>query len=81
MKDTASAAGGDLAKWREGVRAYIFDAATKHTYNTVMGPISFNACGDIEQPVMSFYKVDPAADGGLGNWVYTKQQAFVPFAC
>jgi branched-chain amino acid transport system substrate-binding protein len=79
MKDTAAAAGGDLAKWRAAVRDYIFSSG--HTYNTVMGPISFNACGDIEQPVMSFYKVDPSAEGGKGGWTYVKQQAFQPSGC
>lgn len=81
MADTASAAGGDLAKWRTAVNSYVFDTAAAHKYDTVMGPISFNACGDIEQPVMSFYKVDPAAEGGKGGWVYIKQQAFQPGGC
>jgi branched-chain amino acid transport system substrate-binding protein len=81
MADTASAAGGDMAKWREGVRAYMFDTAAKHTFDTVMGTVSFNGCGDIEQPVMSFYKVDPALNDGKGGWTYVKQQAFTPAAC
>ena len=74
--DTASAANKDIAKWRGLVRDYIFDSAMHHTYDTVMGPISFNNLGDIEQPVMSFYKVDPAAAAGKGGWIYIKQQAF-----
>jgi branched-chain amino acid transport system substrate-binding protein len=81
MADTASAAGGDMAKWREGVRAYMFDTAAAHKFDTVMGSISFNGCGDIEQPVMSFYKVDPALNEGKGGWTYVKQQAFSPAAC
>jgi len=81
MADTATAAGGDMAKWRTAVQSYIFDSGAHHQYDTVMGPISFNTCGDIEQPVMSFYKVDPAAEGGKGGWVYIKQQAFQPGAC
>lgn len=81
MADTASAANGDMAKWRSAVRGYIFDATTHHTYDTVMGTISFNACGDIEQPVMSFYKVDPALNSGKGGWTYIKQQAFQPGGC
>ena len=81
IKDTATAAAGNMANWREAVRAYIFDTAAHHTYNTVMGTISFNACGDIEQPVMSFYKVDTSAEGGKGGWVYVKQQAFQPGGC
>jgi branched-chain amino acid transport system substrate-binding protein len=81
ITDTAAAAGGDLAKWREAVRAYVFDTAAHHTYSSVMGSISFNACGDIEQPVMSFYKVDPSAESGKGGWVYVKQQAFQPGGC
>ena len=81
VKDTAASANGDLAAWRTAVRNYIFDANTHHTYNTVMGPISFNACGDIEQPVMSFYKVDQTLNSGAGGWVYVKQQAFQPSGC
>ncbi|MGZ8254161.1 MAG: branched-chain amino acid ABC transporter substrate-binding protein [Burkholderiaceae bacterium] len=81
IADTATAAAGNLANWREGVRAYIFDTAAHHTYSTVMGPISFNACGDIEQPVMSFYKVDQTLNSNAGGWVYVKQQAFQPGGC
>ncbi|MEP7379584.1 MAG: branched-chain amino acid ABC transporter substrate-binding protein [Chloroflexota bacterium] len=78
---TATAANGDFTKWRGLVRDYIFDTAAHHTYDTVMGTISFNACGDIEQPVMSFYKVDQTANDGKGGWVYIKQQAFQPGGC
>ena len=81
MADTASAANGDMTKWRSAVRDYIFDAGTHHTYDTAMGSISFNACGDIEQPVMSFYKVDPTLNSNAGGWTYVKQQAFQPGGC
>ena len=81
IKDTAAGAAGDVAKWRAAVRDYIFNAGANHTYDSVMGTISFNACGDIQQPVMSFYKVDPAAEGGKGGWLYVKQQAFEPNGC
>jgi branched-chain amino acid transport system substrate-binding protein len=81
IADTATAAGGDQAKWRAAVREYIFNASAGHKYDTVMGQISFNACGDIEQPVMSFYKVDPALENGLGGWTYVKQEAFEPGGC
>lgn len=81
IADTAAAAGGDLAKWRAAVREYIFNASAGHKYDTVMAQISFNACGDIEQPVMSFYEVDQAAEGGKGGWRFIKQQAFQPGGC
>jgi branched-chain amino acid transport system substrate-binding protein len=81
IKDTATAANGDLAKWRAAVRDYIFDAGAAHKYATVMGEISFNACGDIEQPVMSFYKVNQTLTNNLGGWDYIKQQAFTPAGC
>ncbi len=81
IKDTTPTANANLANWREAVRAYIFDTAAHHTYSTVMGPISFNACGDIEQPVMSFYKVDQTLNSNAGGWVYVKQQAFQPGGC
>ena len=81
IKDTASAAAGNLANWRSAVRDYIYDTGANHTYETVMGRISFNACGDIQQPVMSFYKVDPSVESGKGGWLYVKQQAFQPAGC
>jgi branched-chain amino acid transport system substrate-binding protein len=79
VKATAATANGDLAAWRSAVRDYIFSSGK--SYDTVMGTISFNACGDIEQPVMSFYKVDQTLNSNAGGWVYVKQQAFSPGGC
>jgi ABC-type branched-subunit amino acid transport system substrate-binding protein len=64
----------DLAGLREAVRAAAVAADNK--YDTVIGPVTFDKNGDITTPYMSFYKTDLTADGGKGNWVYVKQQAF-----
>ncbi len=64
----------DMAALREAVRAGA--VAAGNSYDTVIGPVSFDKNGDITTPYMSFYKVDLTAEGGKGGWVYVKQQAF-----
>lgn len=67
----------DLAGLREAVRAAA--TAAGNSYDTVIGPVSFDKNGDITTPYMSFYKTDltlPGVSGGQGDWVYVKQQAF-----
>jgi branched-chain amino acid transport system substrate-binding protein len=43
------------------------------TYDTVLGPVSFDENGDTSQKVVSIYKVDTAADGGKGDWVLAEE--------
>jgi class 3 adenylate cyclase/ABC-type branched-subunit amino acid transport system substrate-binding protein len=62
------------AALREGVRAYVVD--TSHEFETVLGKVSFDANGDSVRQVVSFYRVDPAAAGGTGDWALLKQQDF-----
>jgi len=50
--------------------------AAGNSFDTVVGPLTFDKNGDNTKPVMSFYKVDLTAAGGKGDWVYVKQQAF-----
>jgi branched-chain amino acid transport system substrate-binding protein len=72
---TAALAGGaaDMAGIREGVRAYASDPA--NSFETVLGPVSFDENGDTTVPFISFYDVDTAAEGGA-NWVFKEQQSF-----
>ena len=76
LKAIAESAEGasDMAALRSAVREYIFDPS--HEYDTELGTIHFTERGDIKEAFISFYKVDPAAEGGKGGWVYIRQQAF-----
>jgi len=64
----------DMKSLREGVRAYATNPA--NSFDTVLGKTSFDKNGDNNQKFISFYKIDPAAAGGKGAWVYVKQQDF-----
>lgn len=64
-----AAAKGDVT--RENTRAAGADPAT--TFETVLGPITFDAVGDTSQRIISLYKVDMAAGDGTGDWVFEKQ--------
>jgi branched-chain amino acid transport system substrate-binding protein len=70
LKANASA---DQKAIREGVRAYSSDPA--NTFDTVLGPTSFDKNGDTTQPFISFYVTDPAAANN-GDWVFKEQQNF-----
>ena len=65
----AAAAKGDIT--RENVRAAATDPAT--TFQTVLGPVQFDANGDTSQKIISLYKVDMTASGGKGDWSFVKQ--------
>jgi branched-chain amino acid transport system substrate-binding protein len=64
-----AAAKGDIT--RENVRAAATDPAT--TFQTVLGPVQFDANGDTSQKIISLYKVDMTAAGGKGDWSFVKQ--------
>lgn len=69
-----AAAAGTLT--RDAVRAAGTDPDA--TFDTVIGPIGFDAVGDIEQQVVSFYRTDLAIDPdpavpGSGDWVFVEQ--------
>ncbi len=51
---------------REAVRSRIADPA--RTWETILGPISFDANGDVTPAAVTLYAVDPAAGDG-GDWV------------
>jgi branched-chain amino acid transport system substrate-binding protein len=62
------------AALREAVRAY----AITHRFDTVIGDVRFDANGDSIHQFVTFYRVDPTAAGGKGDWVIFKQQDFGP---
>jgi branched-chain amino acid transport system substrate-binding protein len=70
LQAVASSAGGDLAKLREAIRAYVADPS--HTYSTVLGNVGFDANGDTTQHTISYYKYDATAK----DWVFLKQRDF-----
>ena len=66
--------GTDVKALREAVRSYVTTPANK--FDTVLGSLNFDQNGDTSQKIISFYKVDPAAADGKGDWVFEKQQDF-----
>ena len=56
------------------MRAY----AIAHRFDTVIGDVRFDANGDLIHQFVTFYRVDPSAVGGKGDWVIAKQQDFGP---
>jgi branched-chain amino acid transport system substrate-binding protein len=65
----AAAAKGDVT--REAVRAAGTDTNT--TFETVLGPVKFDAVGDTSQKIISLYTVDLAAADGAGDWKFDVQ--------
>lgn len=68
IADAAAAGGVD----REAVRSRIADPA--RTWETILGPISFDANGDATPGAVTLYAVDPSIDAdpataGSGDWV------------
>ena len=61
---------------REALRAEAADPS--HQYSTVLGTIGFDANGDSRQQFVTFYRVDPTAHDGKGDWVIEKQQDYGP---
>jgi ABC-type branched-subunit amino acid transport system substrate-binding protein len=68
--------GNDPATLREAVRAHVADAQT--LFDTVVGSVGFDANGDSLRQVVSFYRAEPTAAGGKGDWVLVRQQDFGP---
>ncbi len=73
LKAAVDGGAADMAGIREAVRAYASDPA--NSFDTVLGPISFDENGDTTVPFISFYDVDTAAAGGA-DWVFKEQQSF-----
>jgi ABC-type branched-subunit amino acid transport system substrate-binding protein/DNA-binding SARP family transcriptional activator len=71
-----AASGPSAGGLREALRAYAVDP--KHRYETILGTIGFDANGDSTQQFVTFYRVDPSAANGAGDWVSYKQEDFGP---
>jgi branched-chain amino acid transport system substrate-binding protein len=71
-----AARGATAAGLREAVRSQAVD--TDHQYDTILGSIGFDANGDSLQQFVTFYRADPSADDGNGDWVIEKQQDYGP---
>ena len=61
---------------REAVRAYAVDP--QHRYETTLGEVGFDRNGDSTQQFVTFYRVDPSAANGAGDWVAYKEEDFGP---
>lgn len=68
--------GASAASLREDLRSQAVDPS--HRFETVLGSIGFDENGDSLQQFVTFYRVDPSADGGKGEWVIDKQQDYGP---
>jgi DNA-binding SARP family transcriptional activator/ABC-type branched-subunit amino acid transport system substrate-binding protein len=72
VADDGAAAGA----MRGLVRAYAVDPTRR--YETILGTVGFDGNGDALQQFVTFYRVDPSAAGGAGDWVIFKKQDFGP---
>src|SRR5439155_18536607 len=61
---------------REALRAYVVDP--RHHHDTVVGDVGFDVNGDSVHQYVTFFRVDPSAAGGIGDWVIAKQQDYGP---
>ena len=71
LKDVGASAGGDPAKLRAAILAYLED--TTHTYTSALGTFSFDAAGDTSQKIVSYWQYDPTAKA----WKFLSQRDFV----
>ena len=72
--EAAAGDGPSADELREAVRAHAVDP--RNRYETVFGTLGFDANGDSTQQMVSFYRVDPQALDGAGDWALVKQQDF-----
>ena len=68
--------GTSATRLRDALRGEAVDPS--HQYSTVLGTLGFDANGDSRQQFVTFYRVDPTAAGGKGDWVIEKQQDYGP---
>ena len=61
---------------RDALRAYAVDPT--HHYDTVVGDVGFDVNGDSVHQYVTFFRVDPSAAGGKGDWVIAKEQDYGP---
>lgn len=61
---------------RELVRAFAVDSSRR--YETILGTVGFDGNGDALQQFVTFYRIEPSAAGGAGDWVIFKKQDYGP---
>jgi ABC-type branched-subunit amino acid transport system substrate-binding protein len=59
---------------REAVRAAVTDPDSR--WETVLGTVGFDENGDSTQQVVTFYRIDPSAANGAGDWVVVLHRDF-----
>ena len=47
-----------------------------NTFDTVLGPESFDEFGDTTLKFISFYVVDPELADGAGDWAFVEQRQY-----
>ena len=50
----------------------------RHSFDTVLGSVQFDANGDSIQQFVTIHKVDMGANGGAGDWVILRQRDYGP---
>jgi ABC-type branched-subunit amino acid transport system substrate-binding protein len=61
---------------REALRAYAVNP--NHRYDTVLSDVRFDDNGDAIHQIVEFYRVDPLAANGAGDWVAFTQHDYGP---
>jgi ABC-type branched-subunit amino acid transport system substrate-binding protein len=72
--EAAAEDGPDVEGLREAVRARAVD--TSKRYETAIGTVGFDENGDSIKQMVSFFRVDPEAADGAGDWALIKLQDF-----
>ena len=71
-----AASGPTTSGLREAVRSYVVDP--RHRYETTLGAVGFDRNGDSTHQFVTFYRVDPSAANGAGDWIAYKEEDFGP---
>jgi branched-chain amino acid transport system substrate-binding protein len=75
LREVAST-GPVSSELRDALRAHVVDPA--HEYDTILGRVGFDANGDSTSQFVTYYRVEPSAAGGEGDWVIQSQRVFAP---
>ena len=65
--EASASSASDMKDLRSKVRAYVADGG--NSFETVLGPVTFDENGDTSQKIISMYKADTSA----GDWVFDQQ--------
>jgi branched-chain amino acid transport system substrate-binding protein len=72
--EAAAASGTPPEGLREALRTHVVN--TENEFETIVGEVSFDRNGDSLKQIVGFYRVDPNAAGGTGDWAVLKQEDF-----